>query len=239
MATELQVPTKSKSKKKVINLIEMQKTDYNLRLLSILFVVSLIISNVVTGKLVQTGLTFQGVQMILPGAMVCYALTFLMTDVIGEIWGKQQANECVKLGFIAQLTALLLIQLTKYLPAYDSNIQNAYVIVLGQGWLYVLASMLAYLTAQSWDVWIFHKIRNKFNGKSEYRWIWNNLSTITSQFIDTMIFITIAFGLGLGWVFNNIGMLILMIIGQYLFKAIIAILDTPFFYLLTRRKHED
>ena len=122
MATELQVPTKSRSKKKVINLREMQKTDYNLRLLSILFVVSLIISNVVTGKLVQTGLTFQGVEMVLPGAMVCYALTFLMTDVIGEIWGKQQANECVKLGFIAQLTALLLIQLTKYLPAHFQNI---------------------------------------------------------------------------------------------------------------------
>ena len=216
----------------------MQKTDFNLRLLTILFVVSLIISNVVTGKLVQTGLSFNGVEMVLPGAMVCYALTFLMTDVIGEIWGKQQANECVKLGFIAQLTALILIQLTKYLPAYDSTMQDAYVKVLGQGWLYVVASLLAYYTAQSWDVWIFHKIRNKFNGNPNLRWLWNNLSTITSQLIDTMIFITIAFGLGLGWLFNNIGMLGLMIIGQYLFKAGLAILDTPFFYMMTRRNNE-
>lgn len=214
----------------------MQKTDYNLRLLTVLFVVSLIISNVVTGKLVATGLHFSNYEMVLPGAMVCYALTFLMTDVIGEIWGKQQANECVKIGFISQLTALLLIQLTKYLPAYNVDMQNAYNMVLGQGWLYVLASLLAYYTAQSWDVWIFHKIRNKFNGNPNLRWIWNNLSTITSQFIDTMIFITIAFGLGLGWLFNNIEMLGLMIIGQYLFKAGLAILDTPFFYLMTRRK---
>jgi len=217
----------------------MKKTDFNLRLLTILFVVSLIISNVVTGKLVATGLFFNGVEMILPGAMVCYALTFLMTDVIGEIWGKQQANECVKLGFIAQLTALVLVQLTKYLPAYNPEMQNAYNMVLGQGWLYVLASLLAYCTAQSWDVWIFHKIRNKFNGNPNLRWIWNNLSTITSQFIDTMIFITIAFGLGLGWLFNNMEMLGLMIIGQYLFKAGLAILDTPFFYLMTRRKYEN
>lgn len=217
----------------------MKKTDFNLRLLTILFVVSLIISNVVTGKLVATGLFFNGVEMILPGAMVCYALTFLMTDVIGEIWGKQQANECVKLGFIAQLTALVLVQLTKYLPAYNPEMQNAYNMVLGQGWLYVLASLLAYYTAQSWDVWIFHKIRNKFNGNPKLRWVWNNMSTITSQFIDTLIFITIAFGLGLGWLFNNMEMLGLMIIGQYLFKAGLAILDTPFFYIMTRRKYEN
>ena len=214
----------------------MQKTDFNLRLLTILFVVSLIISNVVTGKLVNTGLYFNHVLMVLPGAMVCYALTFLMTDVVGEIWGKQQADECVKLGFIAQLTALILIQLTKYLPAYDTTMQNAYNMVLGQGWLYVLASLLAYYASQSWDVFIFHKIRNHFKANSNLRWIWNNLSTLTSQMIDTMIFITIAFGLGYGWLFNNIKMLGLMIMGQYLFKAILAVLDTPLFYLMTRRK---
>jgi uncharacterized integral membrane protein (TIGR00697 family) len=214
----------------------MRKSNYNLRLLTVIFVVSLIISNVVTGKLVATGLHFNNTQMVLPGAMFCYALTFLMTDVIGEIWGKQQANECVKLGFIAQLTALVLIQLTKYLPAYDFPMQEAYNLVLGQGWLYVLASLLAYYTAQTWDVWIFHKIRNYFNGKAQYKYVWNNISTITSQFIDTMIFITVAFGIGYGWLFTDVKMLGLMIVGQYLFKAGLAILDTPLFYILTRKK---
>lgn len=217
----------------------MEKSDYNLRLLTVIFVVSLIISNVVTGKLVATGLYFNNVEMILPGAMFCYALTFLVTDVIGELWGKQQANECVKLGFISQLVALVLVQLTKYLPAYDINMQNSYNMVLGQGWIYVLASLLAYYVAQTWDVFIFHKIRNKFNGDSKLRWIWNNLSTITSQLIDTMIFITIAFGIGYGWLFTNIKMLGLMIVGQYLFKAILAVMDTPFFYVLTRRERND
>ena len=122
------------------------------------------------------------------------------------------------------------------MPAYDTTMQNAYNMVLGQGWLYVLASLLAYYAAQSWDVFIFHKIRNHFKANSNLRWIWNNLSTLTSQMIDTMIFITIAFGLGYGWLFNNIKMLGLMIIGQYLFKAILAVLDTPLFYLMTRRK---
>ncbi len=216
----------------------MQKTDYNLRLLTIIFVTSLIVSNIVTGKLVCTGFYFMNNQMVLPGAMFCYALTFLMTDVIGEIWGKQEANDCVKLGLIAQVIALVLIQLTKYLPSYDINMQNAYNMVLGQGWIYVIASLIAYCTAQSWDVFIFHKIRNIFKGNSCYKWIWNNVSTMTSQMIDTLIFITIAFGLGYGWLWDKPKMLLLMVIGQYLFKFILAVLDTPFFYLLTRRSND-
>lgn len=216
----------------------MQKTDYNLRLLTIIFVTSLIVSNIVTGKLVCTGFYFMNNQMVLPGAMFCYALTFLMTDVIGEIWGKQEANDCVKLGLIAQVIALVLIQLTKYLPSYDINMQNAYNMVLGQGWIYVIASLIAYWTAQSWDVFIFHKIRNIFKGNSCYKWIWNNVSTMTSQMIDTLIFITIAFGLGYGWLWDKPKMLLLMVIGQYLFKFILAVLDTPFFYLLTRRTND-
>lgn len=217
----------------------MRRTDFNLRLLTIIFVTSLLISNVVTGKLVATGLYFSNVEMILPGAMFCYALTFLMTDVIGEIWGKQQADECVKLGFVAQLIALCLTQLTRILPCYEDSMQTAYNMVLGQGWIYVTASLIAYYCAQSWDVFIFHKIRDLFKGNPKHRWIWNNLSTITSQFIDTLIFITIAFGIGYGWILSQPKMLLLMIIGQYLFKATLAIVDTPFFYLLTRRKHED
>lgn len=216
----------------------MQKTDYNLRLLTIIFVTSLIVSNIVTGKLVCTGLYFMDNPMVLPGAMFCYALTFLVTDVIGEIWGKQEANDCVKLGLIAQLIALILIQLTKYLPSYDVDMQNAYDMVLGQGWIYVVASLIAYWTAQSWDVFIFHKIRNIFKGNSCYKWIWNNVSTMTSQMIDTLIFITIAFGLGYGWLWDKPKMLLLMVIGQYIFKFVLAILDTPFFYLLTRRSND-
>lgn len=217
----------------------MNKTASNLTLLTIIFVVSLLTSNVVTGKLVATGIYINNWQVVVPGAVFCYGLTFLTTDVIGEIWGKKQADQCVKFGFIAQLTALVLIQLTRILPTYSDDMQAAFNMVLGQGWIYVLGSLCAYYCAQTWDVFIFHKIRDLFKGNPKYRWIWNNLSTITSQFIDTIIFIVIAFGFGLGWIFNNLQMLWLMIIGQYLVKTVIAILDTPFFYLLTRRNNED
>lgn len=220
----------------------MRKTQFNLTLLTVIFVTCLIISNVVTGKLVATGLKIFNVEMILPGAMFCYALTFLVTDVIGELWGKEKANDCVKLGFIAQILAMCLIQLTRLLPSYECSMETAYNMVLGQGYIYVIGSLIAYWTAQSWDVFIFHKIRdiciNKY-GNTKCKWIWNNISTVTSQFLDTLIFITISFGIGLRWLFNieMLPTLGLMIVGQYLFKALLAILDTPFFYLLTREKN--
>jgi uncharacterized integral membrane protein (TIGR00697 family) len=93
--------------------------------------------------------------------------------------------------------------------------------------------MIGYLVSQSWDVWIFHKVRDayikKHGSTKGGRWIWNNASTMTSQIIDTAIFITIAF---VGTVPN----IWTMILSQYLVKFVYALLDTPFFYLLTRKK---
>ena len=105
-------------------------------------------------------------------------------------------------------------------------------------WIFVIGSLVAYFASQSWDVWFFHKIRNKFDANPKKRWIWNNASTMTSQIIDTVLFIGISFGLGFGWLFKSEMHLplISMMIGQYALKFILAALDTPFFYLLTRRR---
>lgn len=220
----------------------MKKTESNLMLLTTIFAVSLVISNVVTAKLFDTGLTIFGVPIGLPGAAVCYAVTYLMTDVIGEIWGREQANKTVVLGFVAQIFATALIILTQYMPAVDPAMQTAYEMLLGQNWVFVIGSLVAYFCSQSWDVWIFHKIRDRYiqkHGSTKGgRWIWNNASTMTSQIIDTVIFIGISFGLGFGWLFDAAMLPTLgaMMIGQYVFKLILAALDTPFFYLLTRKR---
>ena len=78
---------------------------------------------------------------------------------------------------------------------------------------------------------------SKTNNKG-YKWIWNNLSTLTSQMIDTAIFIIIGFGFGMKWLFipQMVPILGYMIIGQYVFKAILALLDTPFFYIFTKER---
>ena len=217
----------------------MKKTNSNLIGINMMFVVSLVISNVVTAKLFATGLTLFGSSLALPGAAVCYAITFLATDVIGEIWGKQEANRTVRWGFAGQLLATALIIMTQHLPAADPEAQAAYDRLLGQNWIFCIGSMVAYFASQSWDVFFFHKIRDRFIRKhgstAGGRWIWNNASTMTSQIIDTVLFIGIAFGLGFGWLFDRSmwGSLAAMMVGQYGLKFILAALDTPLFYLLT------
>ena len=223
----------------------MKKTNTNLMLCAMAFAVALVISNVVTAKTVLTGVPLFGSTILVPSAVICYCITFLMTDVIGEIWGKDEANRTVRWGFGGQIVATMLIIMTQYLPAAESEAQAAYERLLGQNWIFVIGSMVAYFASQSWDVFFFHKIRDKYIKKhgstAGGRWLWNNASTMTSQIIDTVLFIGISFGLGFGWLFNRAmwGSLAAMMIGQYALKFILAALDTPFFYLLTRRKEGD
>ncbi len=210
----------------------MKKTKSNLDLLTIIFVVSLVIANVITGKIINTGLSLFGEPITIAGAVICYPITYLITDIVGEIWGKTEANKIVKYGFIGQIIATLIIVLTTYTPYADIEMQQAYIKLLGQNWIFVIGSLSAYLVSQYLDVVIFHKIKAK---SDKHKWIRNNASTMTSQLIDTLIFIVIAFGFGFGWIFNNPIALINMIIGQYLIKLLIALCDTPFFYFFTRK----
>ena len=208
----------------------MRKTEKNLMLVNAIFITSLLIAKVVSSKIVSFwGLT-------VPAAIVAYPLTFLITDVIGEIWGKEEANKTVKLGFICQVISLALIGGAILLPvAPFADNQAQFTAILGSSFRVVFASMVGYLVSQSWDVWIFHKVRDayikKHGSTKGGRWIWNNASTMTSQIIDTAIFITIAF---IGVVPN----IWTMILSQYLVKFVYALLDTPFFYLLTRKRSE-
>lgn len=206
----------------------MKKTYSNLLILNTVFVTALLIANVAASKVVSFwGLT-------VPAAIVAYPLTFLVTDIIGEIWGKDEANRTVKIGVLCQLISLALISIAVALPvASFADNQEAFESVLGQSARVVVASLVAYLCSQSWDVWVFHKIRDayirKHGSTKGGKWIWNNASTMTSQIIDTAIFITIGF-----W--GVVPNLPAMIISQYVVKWFYALLDTPFFYLLTRRE---
>ncbi len=218
----------------------MQKTDRNLMLCGMVFAIALVVSNMVAAKTIMTGVTLFGTAVVVPSAVICYFLTFLMTDVVGEIWGRREAQLIVKWGFVCQVIACCLIAVAQMLPAASPEMQSAYEMLLGQNVVFVIASLLAYLTSQSWDVFVFHKIRNFFlaRGKSTaWRWVWNNASTMSSQAIDTVIYITIAFGIGMGWAFDAamLPTLLAMMVGQYVCKFILAALDTPVFYLLTRK----
>lgn len=211
----------------------MRRTRETLNILTIVFIVSLVIANVVTGKIIDTGFTLFGQPLTIAGAIICYPICYLITDIVGELWGKQEANKIVKYGFIGQVIATLIIVITTYTPYIDPTMQYAYEKLLGQNWVFVVGSLSAYLISQYLDVHIFHKLKEKF---VKHKWLRNNVSTMLSQFVDTAVFITIAFGLGFGWLFDNQIALVNMLIGQYLIKVIIAALDTVPFYMLTREK---
>ena len=189
-------------------------------LLNGIFLATVIVSNIVAAKVVSFG------GLVIPAAIVGYPISFLMTDVIGEIWGKKEASRTVRLGLICQLLSLTLIGLSIILPvAPFADNQAEFQSIMGQSFRVVAASLSAYMLAQLNDVYIFHKLKEKTNGK--HKWLRNNLSTMASQLIDTAIFITIAF-------YGTVPNILTMIVSQYLVKFVYAILDTPFFYLLTR-----
>lgn len=220
----------------------MKKSTTNLMLCAMVFAVALVISNVITAKTVQTGIPLFGSAILVPAAVICYCVTFLMTDVIGEIWGRKEAQAVVFGGFGCQVLAMCLILIGEALPAADASMQSSYEMLLGQNAVFVVASMTGYLLSQSWDVFVFHRIRDRVlahGGTVRSRWIWNNASTMTSQAIDTVVFIGIAFGIGFGWLFDaaTLPQLGAMMVGQYLCKFALAALDTPVFYLLTRKSH--
>lgn len=221
----------------------MRKTEKNLYMLYMLFAIGLIVSNCIGAKVFDTGIMLFGNPVTITCGAIAYPLTFICTDVIGEMWGKEKASYAVRYGFICQLVATLIIGIAGLLPAVSPSLQDSYKTIFGQNHMFVIASLVAYWCSQSWDVMVFHKIRNayirKHGSTKGGKWIWNNGSTMTSQLIDSFLYAGIAFGFGFGWIWTR-GMQIMlvnMVIGQWLIKVALAALDTPIFYLLTR--HSD
>ncbi len=201
----------------------MKKNVFNLTLLTAIFCLGLLMSNLFGGKLINVlGFT-------VAGAIVTYPLTFLTTDIIGEIWGKKEANDCVKIGVLIQVGFLILGYLSLKIPSLQQTayLQECLTAVLNQGARLTLASLGAFMVSQTMDVISFHWMKDKTGGK--HKWLRNNVSTMSSQFIDTVIFVIIGFY----GVVNNIW---LMVFAQYLIKLILAALDTPFFYFFTRKR---
>lgn len=156
-----------------------------------------------------------------------YAISFAITDAISELYGRREASKLIYLGWISYAVVILFSQLAVNLPPAEfwSENNEAYALILGIVPRIILGSLCSYTISQYHDIWAFHFWKKVT--KEKFLWLRNNLSTITSQFIDTLIFITIAF---YGIVPNDA--LVQMIFGQFLVKVVIAITDTPLVYLL-------
>ena len=200
-------------------------------ILGALFITSLVVSNLIFQKFFYWhpfDMQVFGVDLfILSVGILPYPITFLITDLISEIYGKQKANQMVTVGIFASIFSIIIISVADSLPAIvDSPVGDVlFSKVFGSTIIAVFASMITYLLAQFIDIRIYHFWKNLTNGRM--LWLRNNFSTFFSQFVDTF---TITFLLCLFEVLKWDQFTGLLVSG-FLFKILIALIDTPFLYL--------
>ncbi len=158
-----------------------------------------------------------------------YPITFLVTDLISEIYGRKKANLVVLSGLVASLFMLFVVTIadasvaTSWSPVDNDTFSK----VFGLSGAAVFASMMAYLVAQFVDIRVFHFWKKLTNGK--HLWLRNNGSTVFSQFIDTFCVLFLLCSLSvIEW-----NMFSVLLMNGFLFKVFVAFVDTPFFYLFS------
>ena len=160
---------------------------------------------------------------------ILFASTFLCTDILSEYFGKEKARTNVLVGFSAFLFMTILMIITiGFKPSEGDWVQESLSNVFTPMTRFFIASMIAYLISQYFDVWFFNYIKNKFSNK--YLWLRNNLSTILSSLVDNTVFSIFAWILLNPEPVNIYNVIMIYILGTYLLRIIIALLDTPFIY---------
>lgn len=211
-----------------LNKAQKQLADKLYLILAGIFIASLVACNLIFQKFFTWSpwgiYTFEISVGIIP-----YPVTFLVTDVISEIYGRKKANQVVTAGLITSLFVFFIVmfaikaEATEWSPVNNETFSK----VFGLTGVSVGASMAAYLIAQYIDIRIFHFWKKLTNGK--HLWLRNNGSTILSQLVDTATVLVLLSSAGaITW--DKFGGLLL---NGFLFKVIVALFDTPFFYLST------
>lgn len=170
--------------------------------------------------------------MSVPVGLIAYPFTFLATDLISELYGRKKAQLLVWVGFWMNVFMLFLMTVNHWLPETGGVsggtelFDGVYEFMVGN----TIASMIAYITAQTVDVQLFHFWKRFTKGK--HLWLRNNASTTVSQLVDSTAILTILYMAGnLGDEVTTVGALIILIFNSYLFKFFFALFDTPLLYL--------
>lgn len=173
--------------------------------------------------------------MSVPVGVIAYPFTFLATDLLSELYGQKKAQLVVWVGFWMNVFMLFLMTLNHWLPntagvSGGLNLfEGVYEFMIGN----TIASMIAYLIAQTVDVRLFHFWKNLTKGR--HLWLRNNASTTVSQLVDSTAILSILYVAGnLGQEIDSLSALGILILNSYLFKFFFALFDTPLFYLGVR-----
>jgi uncharacterized integral membrane protein (TIGR00697 family) len=188
-------------------------------------VISLLLANLQGPKLTE----IFGMQTSM--GVILYSSIYFATDLLSERYGRKEANRAVMIGFVVSIIFIVMTSISlMYLPSTNPNttdfaqsIHQATSTLFNFSPRFVFGSLLAYFISQHLDVWIYHYVKAKTKGK--HLWLRNNLSTMISQAADTLIY-----GVVVWWGIVDFSTAMQLALAKYMFKVIIAIVDTPFLY---------
>ena len=194
--------------------------------LAAIFIAALVVCNLIANKFITIDLGFK--TFVISAGVLPYPITFLITDILSEIYGKKKTARIVWAGFGASLFVLGVLLLAQQFTAIEGSPvdDDTFNKVFGNSWRVIFASMTAYLCAQLIDVRIYHFWKEKTAGK--HLWLRNNFSTIFSQLVDTTLVVCVLF-LGL----RSHSEILQFILDGWLFKMLCAFIDTPLLYAST------
>lgn len=200
----------------------MFNRDQKKMLLFAIYLTSMVLVNTLGSKITTLGSVRASV------GVFFMPILFLVTDIIGEVYGRKTSSQFVNLSTTMLVFMFAMIGLCIALPANPTwGLQESYATIFGSSMRMTAASIVSFFVAQHVDVFTFSAIKKLT--KEKHLWIRNNVSTVVSQFIDTTIFMFIAF-------FHmtdrfTVPFIFSLVIPYWLFKVLFAFLDTPLCYL--------
>ena len=208
-----------------MNKKQRQKADNLYLTLAGLFITALIVCNLIANKFVSVDLGFY--TFTLSAGVLPYPITFLITDILSEMYVRKKTSRVVLMGFAALLFTILILWLGKQFAAIESSpvSDSVYNAAFGNSQRVIFASMTAYLVAQLVDVRLFHFWKRLTNGKM--LWLRNNASTMLSQLVDTTLVVGVLF-----YGKESFETMSGFIIDGWLFKALAAFVDTIPIYII-------
>lgn len=207
--------------------------------LTLYIAIAVIAANVEVLKAVQFSLYDHPVAM----GTVLFSSTYLATDILTEHYGREAARQSVFLGFAAYLLFTLMMLVTLGYPpltAEQAGTDMAWALPMHDHMTALFtpapalfaAGMTAYLTSQIFDIWVYRRLRHATGGR--HLWLRNNGSTMLSSLVDNVIFSVLAWVVFAPEPVGLEALLFTYILGTYLLRVALSVLDTPFMYLSRR-----
>jgi uncharacterized integral membrane protein (TIGR00697 family) len=196
-----------------------------------LYIGALYAANLLGGKLMPIGIGDRGLSV----SIITFPFMFLITDIVGEVYGRKKAQQFVQVGLISLVILLIWQLFSVSIPGAVPNdwylmFNDAYGTVFSLSITFTIASIIAFIFGQYVDVYVYHIFKHIHKG--EKIWLRNNISTITGQFVDTNLWVFIAFSPRLlAGDFTFISLFSIVVIPYFIAKIIFAIIDTPLCYV--------